>query len=102
MITKRLKRPASFAFHSEPHFRRRGSSMFIRGASIRLKVPLAFTSVTLFVTSAYGQSSPSPPDRPRNEVAAAQGSQLSNPGKKFLPKKPRSIDLEDKGASVLA
>src|SRR5258707_14509787 len=102
MITKRLKRPASFAFHSEPHFRRRGSSMFIRGASIRLTVALALTSVTLFVASAYGQSSATPPDSPGYEVAAAQGSQLSNPEKKFLPEKPRPIDLEDKVAAVVA
>src|SRR6266478_5839185 len=102
MITKRLKRPASFAFHSEPHFRRRGSSMIIRVASIRLTVALALTSVTLFVTSAYGQSSATPPDSPGNKVAAAQGSQLSNPGEKFLPEKPRPIELEDKVAAVMA
>jgi hypothetical protein len=76
--------------------------MFIRGASIRLTVALALTSVTLFVTSAYGQSSATPPDSPGNEVAAAQGSQLSNPGEKFLPEKPRPIDLEDKVAAVMA
>jgi hypothetical protein len=56
----------------------------------------------LFVTSAYGQSSATPPDSPGNEVAAAQGSQLSNPGGKFLPEKPRPIDLEDKVAAVMA
>jgi len=76
--------------------------MIIRGASIRLTVALALTSVTLFVTSAYGQSPASPPDSPRNEVAAAQGSQLSNPGEKFLPEKPRPIELEDKVAAVMA
>jgi hypothetical protein len=76
--------------------------MIIRGASIRLTVALALTSVTLFVTSAYGQSPATPPDSPGNEVAADQGSQLSNPGGKFLPEKPRPIDLEDKVAAVMA
>jgi len=76
--------------------------MFIRTASIWLTVALTLTSVTLFVTSAYGQSPASPPDSPRNEVAAAQGSQLGNPQKKFLPEKPRPIDLEDEVAAVMA
>jgi len=64
--------------------------MFIRGASIRLTVALALTSVTLFVPSAYGQSSATPPDSPGNKVAAAQGSQLSNPGEKIPSRENRA------------
>jgi len=73
MITKRLKRPALLAFHSEPHSRGRGSSLFIRSASIWLTVALTLTSVTLFVTSAYGQSPATPPGSQDNEVATARG-----------------------------
>ena len=76
--------------------------MFIRGASIRLTVALALTSVTLFVTSAYGQSPATPPGSHDNEVAAAQASLFSKPEKKFLPEKPRPIDLEDEVAAVIA
>ena len=76
--------------------------MIIRGASIRLTVALALTSVTLFVTSAYGQSPATPPGSHDNEVAAAQASLFSKPEKKFLPEKPRPIDLEDEVAAVIA
>jgi len=67
--------------------------MFIRGASIRLTVAWQLTSSNVVRDFAYGQSPASPPDSPRNEVTAAQGPRLSNPEKKFLPEKPRPIDL---------
>ena len=76
--------------------------MFIRGASIWITVALTLTSATLFVTSAYGQSPATPPGSHDNEVAAAQASLFSKPEKKFLPEKPRPIDLEDEVAAVIA
>ena len=41
-------------------------------AYVRFSIALAYTSVTLFTTSAYGQS-PSQPASPNNDIAAAQG-----------------------------
>jgi hypothetical protein len=76
--------------------------MFIGGAYIRLSVALALMSVTLSMTSAYGQSPANPPGSPDNDVAAAQGSQFSKPEKKFLPEKPRPIDREEEVATVMA
>ena len=76
--------------------------MFIGGAYIRLSVALALMSVTLSMTSAYGQSPANPPGSPDNDVAAAQGTQFSKPEKKFLPEKPRPIDLEQEVATVMA
>ena len=67
--------------------------MVMGGAYIRLSVALALMSVTLFMTSAYGQS-------PAN--APAQVSQLGKPGNSFLVQKPRSVDLEAEVATVKA
>ncbi len=76
--------------------------MFIRGAYIRLSVALALTSVTLFMTSAYGQSPANTPGSPGNQAAATQVSQLGKPGNSFLVQKPRPIDLEAEVATVKA
>ena len=76
--------------------------MSMGGAYIRLSVSLALTSVTLFVTSTYGQSPANISGSPNNQVAAAQGFQLGKPGNSFLVQKPRSIDLEAEVATVKA
>ncbi len=76
--------------------------MLIRGAHIRLSVALALTSVTLFVTSAYGQSPANTPGSQGNQAAATQVSQLGEPGNSFLVQKPRPTDLEAEVATVKA
>jgi hypothetical protein len=76
--------------------------MLIRGAYIRLSVALALTSVTLFMTSAYGQSPAHTPGSQGNKAAATQVSQLGKPGNSFLVQKPRPTDLEAEVATVKA
>jgi len=55
--------------------------MLRRRAYVRLLIALAYTSMTLFTTSAYGQT-PTQPASPINGIAATQGPRLSNPEKK--------------------
>ena len=62
--------------------------MLRRRAYVRLSIALALTSVTLFTTSAYGQSPATRRDSPDNEVAVAQGPRLSNPEKKVAAEGP--------------
>ena len=78
--------------------------MFMGGGYTRLSVALALTSVTLFVTSAYGQS---PAERSRQARItkprpAAQGFQSGKQENSFLVEKSRSIDLEAEVATVKA
>ena len=70
-------------------------------AYVRLSIALAYTSVTLFTTSAYGQS-PAHPAGPNNDVPAAQGPRLSNPEKKIVAEGRRQDDLESDVAAVKA
>jgi hypothetical protein len=74
----------------------------LRGrAYVRLAITLAYTSVTLFTTSAYGQS-PAKPASPNDDTAATQGSGLSNPEKKVVTEGRRPNDLENEVAAVKA
>ena len=57
--------------------------------------------MTLFTTSAYGQS-PAQPASPNNDAAAAQGPRLSNPEKKVVAEGRRPDDLENEVAAVKA
>jgi len=57
--------------------------------------------VTLFTTSAYGQS-PAQAASPNNDVPAAQGPRLSNPEKKVVAEGRRPDDLESDVAAVKA
>src|SRR6266850_3687206 len=75
--------------------------MLRRRAYFRLSIALAFNSVTLFTTSAYGQS-PAKPASPNHDTAAAQGSGLSNPEKKVAAEDPRPGDLEKEVTAVKA
>ena len=75
--------------------------MLRRRTYVRLSIALAYTSLTLLTTSAYGQSPP-PPANPDNEVVAAQGPRLSNRENKTDAAKPRSSDLESEVAAVKA
>lgn len=75
--------------------------MFRRSAYVRLSIALAFTSVTLFTTSAYGQS-PTQPAGPNKSIAAAQGPSLGNPEKKVVAQGSRPDDLESDVAAVKA
>ena len=75
--------------------------MLRRRAYVRLSIALAYTSVTLFTTSAYGQS-PAQAASPNNDVPAAQGPRLSNPEKKVVAEGRRPDDLESDVAAVKA
>src|SRR6185503_3945880 len=76
--------------------------MLRRRAYVRLRVALAFTSVTLFTTFAYGQSPVIPPVSPDKGAAAAQGARSSNPEKNVAAKEPRPGDLENEVAAMKA
>ncbi|HEV7474565.1 MAG TPA: hypothetical protein VGN90_10985 [Pyrinomonadaceae bacterium] len=73
--------------------------MLIRRAYFRLLVALALASMTLFTSSAYGQSPATQRDSPSKEVAAAQGPRLSSPEKKDV-EGTRPSDLENDVAAV--
>jgi uncharacterized coiled-coil protein SlyX len=75
--------------------------MLRRRAYVRLLIALAYTSVTLFAISAYGQS-PAQPASPNNDIPAAQGPRLSNPEKKVVAEGSRPGDLESDVAAVKA
>ncbi len=76
--------------------------MLRRRAYVTLSIALAaYTSVTLFTTSAYGQS-PAQAASPNNDVPAAQGPRLSNPEKKVVAEGRRQDDLESDVAAVKA
>jgi len=74
--------------------------MWSRRTYVRLSA-LAFTSVTLFTTSGYGQS-PAQPASPNNGLAAAQGPSLSTPEKKVGAEGTRPGDLESEVANMKA
>jgi len=76
--------------------------MLRRRAYVTLSIALAaYTSVTLFTTSAYGQS-PAQAASPNNDVPAAQGPRLSNPEKKGVAEGRRADDLENDVVAVKA
>src|SRR5258705_8342526 len=75
--------------------------MLRRHVCVRLSIALARASVTLFTTSAYGQS-PAQPASPNNDTTAAQGPRLSNPEKKVVAEERRPDDLETEVAAVKA
>lgn len=75
--------------------------MLRRCTYVRLAIALAYTSVMLLTTSAYGQSSATPPASPGPDVASPQGSRLSNPEKK-VEEGSRTSELENDVAAVKA
>jgi len=76
--------------------------MPVHRASIRLTLTLALTSVTLFVTSASGQSTTSRPVNPDKETVAAQPPRLANQENKVAVEAPKPNDLESDVAAVKA
>ena len=76
--------------------------MPVHRASIRLTLTLALTSVTLFVTSASGQSTTSRPVNPDKETVAAQPPRLANQENKVAVETPKPNDLESDVAAVKA
>jgi hypothetical protein len=75
--------------------------MLRRRAYVRFAIALAYTSVTLFTTSAYGQS-PTQPASPTNGIAASRGPSSSNPEKKVAADGSKPSDLENDVAAVKA
>lgn len=76
--------------------------MLKRRAYVRLSIVLAFTSVTLFMPSVYGQSPATRAGSSDNKVAAAQGPRISNPEKKVVAEGSRPSDLENEVAAMKA
>jgi hypothetical protein len=74
--------------------------MLRQRAYIRFTIALVFSSVALFAASAYGQSPATQPAKPDN-LAVAQGFQLSNPEKK-VAEGARTSDLENDVAAMKA
>ena len=74
--------------------------MLRRWAHVTLLIALAYTSVTLFSTSAYGQS-PAQPASPNNSIPAAQVPVLSSPEKKVVSDESKP-DLEAEVAAMKA
>jgi hypothetical protein len=66
---------------------------------IKLSVALALTSVTLFTTSAFGQSPASKPNSTDSTTIAAQGSRLGNTENKIASSEPRPVSAENKVAA---
>lgn len=73
--------------------------MLISRAHIRLLFALALTSVTLFTTSASGQSPATRPNSTDKGIAAAQGSRLGNPENKVAASEPKPRSAENKVAA---
>jgi len=71
-------------------------------AYFRLSIVLAFTSVTMFTTSAYGQSPATGPGSPNNAVVAVQGPKASNPEKKVVAEGAKPSDVESDVAAIKA
>jgi hypothetical protein len=76
--------------------------MPVHCASIRLTVTLALTAVTLFTTSASGQSTTTRPGNSDKETVAAQGSRSGNQENKVAAESPRPGDIESQVAAVKA
>jgi hypothetical protein len=76
--------------------------MLRRRASIILTVTLTLTVVTLFTTSASGQSTTTRPGNSDKEIVAPQGSRLDNPENKVAAEAPKPSDLESQVAAVKA
>src|SRR5437773_5315073 len=74
--------------------------MLRRWAHVTLLVAMAYTSVTWFSTSAYGQS-PAQPASPNNSIPAAQVPVLSSPEKKVVSDESKP-DLEAEVAAMKA
>lgn len=75
--------------------------MLSRCAYLGLQIVLAYTSLTLFLTSSYGQSPSTYQARQDNDFTAFQGPQLSNPEKKVVVGAGPS-DLENEVAAIKA
>jgi hypothetical protein len=75
--------------------------MSVRRASIRLTVTFAVTAVTLFTTSARGQSSTTRPRNSDKETITAQGT-LGNLDNRVTAGAPKSGDLEAEVSAVKA
>ena len=74
----------------------------MRKSSVGLRVALALTAVTLFTTSAGGQSTTSPPANADKETVAAKGSPVDNKENKVTAPAPKPNDLESQVADVKA
>lgn len=75
--------------------------MLVPHASIRLTVTLALTLLTLFTTSASGQSTTTPPGNSDKEPVAAQGPSVGNEENKAA-EAPEPKDLQSQMAAVKA
>ncbi|HKP12830.1 MAG TPA: hypothetical protein VJZ91_11985 [Blastocatellia bacterium] len=71
-------------------------------SSVRLTVTLALTAVTLFASSASGQSITTRPGNSDKEAVAAQGSRVGNPENEVAAEAPKPGDLESQVADVKA
>jgi hypothetical protein len=76
--------------------------MLVHRASMRLTVALALTAVTLFTTSASGQSTTTRPGNSAKENVPAQGYRLGNKGNKVAAEAPKPTNLESEVAAVKA
>jgi hypothetical protein len=76
--------------------------MLVHRASIRLTITLAFTAVTLFTSSASGQSTTTGPGNSDKETVAAQGSRLGNQDNEVAAEAAKPNDVESQVAAVKA
>src|ERR1700755_2274353 len=74
----------------------------MRKSSVRLPATLALTVVTLFATSASGQSTTTRPDNSEKETVAAKGSRSDKPKNRAAADAPKPNDLESQVADVKA
>jgi hypothetical protein len=70
--------------------------MPVHRAYIKLSIALAVMSVTLFTTSASGQSPATRPNSTDKGIATAQASQLGNPENKVAASEPKPSSAENK------
>ena len=73
--------------------------MSITRAYIKLAVVLAFASVTLFTTSAFGQTPATGPNSTDKPIVAVQGSRLGNTENKIASSEPKPVSAENKLAA---
>ena len=76
--------------------------MLAHRTSIKLRVAMALTAVTLLTTSASGQSTTTRPGNSDKETVAAQGSRSGNLESKVAVEAPNPSDLESQVAAVKA
>jgi len=74
----------------------------MRKSSVSLKVALALTAVTLFTTSAGGQSTTTRPSNSDKETISAQGLDSGKGEKKVAAEAPKPSDLESQVEAVRA